>query len=135
MSGLRCSEDALNAASDMKRNKDYAYIIFGLVSNHIDVISKAPRDATIEDLREELSAAAKQRTGRYVIYYLPTDSGEDKFYFIEWLPDATPARTKLLLRGSRDHVKGTLGPFHFYHEASEEDDISYEALERTRQGV
>lgn len=100
---------------EIKKDRKYRYAIFAInaAGDMIEVIKRAPRDATYEDFVEELrDAEENKKQARFAIMDFPvTINSQDqtKLLLFHWSPDTLPMKQKMWYASSKDAFKKALG--------------------------
>jgi cofilin len=126
--GLAVSDDCLAKFNQLKWRNEYGYIIYVIEDKREIVVDKVgASDATIDDLRAQLS----NKQPAYIVFKMKymSKGGEpnSKDVFMLWLPDTAKAPAKMLYSAGKDNIRKKLEGVVEY-EANDLGEVTVEAI-------
>lgn len=124
------SQEAVDAFNALKDEKKFRFVVlkFDKADTQI-VVEKTSSSTEYDDFTEALQARGAEACsyGFYDFEYERDGKRHRKIFVINWSPDTAKIRQRMLYSKGWEAVKSTLTGATF-HEASDDSDLSYEAL-------
>eukprot|EP01025_Chloroclados_australasicus_P039958 TRINITY_DN4161_c0_g1_i4.p1 TRINITY_DN4161_c0_g1~~TRINITY_DN4161_c0_g1_i4.p1 ORF type:complete len:579 (-),score=52.44 TRINITY_DN4161_c0_g1_i4:1921-3657(-) len=122
ITGFQLAEDALNLYEEMRLHQTYKWLIMELnpVTHEIDVSNAGDAQSSFKDLVEQLPI--------YKCAYAAYNQGERswglmKIVFINWCPDGSPVKQRMIYASSKDFLKQFLGNVVLEIQATDHEDL------------
>ncbi|MGW9376407.1 actin-binding ADF family protein [Streptomyces xanthophaeus] len=135
--GVRLMPEVLPAYGELRTAKQHRYVVYGLTEDcqSIDAVERAPRSATFDNLVQSLKDRATDGLGAYAVYDYESTSSTSELVFITWSPSTIPVKQRMLLASAKGNLKSRLEGLKHDLQVNDEEDLTYENLEKAAAAV
>merc|ERR1712190_139713 len=107
MSGVQLADGCVEAFKELKLKHNYQYLMFEVNGDTIDLTEKGAKGSSYDDFYAKLQGRTKEPC--YVIYDFQYKDKEgkqkDKLVLINWVPEGSPSKLKMLYTASKEAIK------------------------------
>lgn len=122
--GIAVDDECVREFNLLKKDHAYPFLLFGFndKQNQIVLLQKGNPGETYNDFK----AALPPKDVRYAVvdFHYTTDDGErQKLIFVNWAPDSSPIKKKMISAGSKASLKDKLVGLSFEIQATDLSEI------------
>ncbi|KAH8114728.1 actin cross-linking [Phellopilus nigrolimitatus] len=136
-SGVQAGDKCVNIFNELKLEHKHKYIVYALSKDFKEIIVEASQSEAAgksnEELYDEFTKKLPLKEPRYGVFDFEHEkedgSGKrNRIVFVNWAPDESPVRQKMIYSSSKDALRRGLVGIHVDVQATDESEASYDTV-------